>query len=97
MKAKVALKRYAATSNIKNRHYYTDKGRFGEIIFKNEVQWHGQIISLCETILSHAQSRWRKAINAIMQPYPIRLVNKSYISTPVSMMKDGESLVEIFH
>jgi len=48
MEAKVALKRYAATSNIKNRHYYTDKGRFGEIIFKNEVQWHGQIISLCE-------------------------------------------------
>ena len=48
MEAKVALKRYAATSNIKNRHCYTDNGRFGEIIFKNEVQWHGKIISLCK-------------------------------------------------
>ena len=47
MEAKVAFERYAAKSNIKVRHYHADNGRFGENLFKNEVQKQGQTISFC--------------------------------------------------
>jgi hypothetical protein len=45
MEAKVAFERYAAKSNIKVRHYHADNGRFGENLFKNEVQKQSQTIS----------------------------------------------------
>jgi hypothetical protein len=38
MEAKVEFERYAAKTNIKVRHYHADNGRWGKILFKNEVQ-----------------------------------------------------------